>query len=79
MRSTSSIIPFKESYFGIRLCYVELGCAAKGGAFSLKGGCRLQRALVAVFLTTLSPLSIVLHHRQWLWINVATRGAVVAQ
>jgi hypothetical protein len=35
--------------------------------------------LVGVFLTTFSHLSVVLHHREWLWIGVATRGGVVAQ
>jgi hypothetical protein len=73
--------PFKDSspFFGVGLWYVEPGCVAKGVAFSLKGGHRLQRALVRVFLTTFSPLSIVLHHREWPWIGVAMRGVVVAQ
>jgi hypothetical protein len=68
--------PFKDSSpcFGAGLRYVELGCAAKGVAFSLNRGRRLRRALVGVFLTTFSPLSIVLHHREWLWISATTRG-----
>ena len=36
-------------------------------------------ALDGMFLATFSPLSIVLHHREWLWIDVVTRGGVVAQ